>query len=106
MIINISINDIGMSLIDILTFGVSSIVMVVLAKSRFHIRSNCCSYSYNEHNLDISKLNKEDDDLVSEIDDEVMAVDTFRTTIPPPPPKIPKIKLPLPTYVNLQSIKK
>ena len=95
-----------MSLIDIVTFGVSSIIMVVLSTSRFHVKNNCCSYENNEHNLDISKLNKDDDDIVSEVEDEVMPVDTYRTQIPPPPPKVPAIPiLPL-GRCNLQSLKK
>ena len=56
-----------MSLIDIIGLGVSSIIMIYLSKSRFHIRNSCCSYSYNEHDIDISKLNTEGND--SDYDD-------------------------------------
>ena len=55
------------SLIDVIGLGVSSILMIILSKSRFHIRNTCCSYSYNEHDIDISKLNTEDND--SDYDD-------------------------------------
>jgi hypothetical protein len=55
-----------MSLIDEIGLGVSSIIKIIVSKSRFHIRNTCCSYSYNEHNIDISKLNADDD---SDFDD-------------------------------------
>jgi hypothetical protein len=94
-----------MSLIDIIGLGVSSIIMVVLSKSRFHIRNGCCSYSYNEHNVDISKLNAEDKENDSDDYDD-LPDDSFRTLPPPNPSKIHKIPLPLPTCVNLQTMKK
>ena len=56
-----------MSLIDVIGLGVSSILMIIFSKSRFHIRNGCCSYSYNEHNIDISKINGDDND--SDFDD-------------------------------------
>ena len=86
-----------MSLIDIVSIGVSSVVMVILSKSRFHCKNDCLSYSYNEHNINLDI--KHDDDEV-EVDDK-MSVDTFKTL---PPPVKPKIQ-PLPTYVNLQTMK-
>ena len=92
-----------MSLIDIIGLGVSSIIMVVLSKSRFHIRNGCCSYSYNEHNVDISKLNAEDKEHDSDDDDD-LPDDSFRTVAPLNAPKITKIPLPLPTCVNLRTM--
>ena len=87
-----------MSLIERVRIGVSSVVMFFLSKSRFHCRNDCLSYSSNEHNINLDI--KHDDDEV-EVDDK-MSVDTFKTL---PPPVKPKIQ-PLPTYVNLQTIKK
>ncbi len=87
-----------MSLIDIVSIGVSSVVMVILSKSRFHCKNQCMSYSYNEHNFNLD-LNNDDDEV--EVDDK-MSVDTFKTL---PPPIKPKIQ-PLPTYVNLQTMNK
>jgi hypothetical protein len=84
-----------MSLIDIVSIGISSVVMVILSKSRFHCKNECMSYSYTI-NLDI---NHDDDEV--EVD-ESMSVDTFKTL---PPPVKPKIQ-PLPTYVNFQTMKK
>ena len=69
-----------MSIIDVIGLGVSSIIMIILSKSRFHIRNGCCSYSYNEHNIDISKLNVDDND--SDFDD-IDSEDNLKTRIPP-----------------------
>ena len=84
-----------MSLIDIIGFGVSSIIMVVLSKSRMHMRSRCWGYTYNDHhNVDISKLNEEkENESVSDVDDEDLPIDSFKTLPPPPPPKIPALPL-------------
>ena len=71
-----------MSLIDVIGLGVSSILMIILSKSRFHIRNGCCSYSYNEHNIDISKLSADDND--SDFDDlPVDSEDSLKTRVPP-----------------------
>ena len=48
-----------MAIFDIISIGVSSIIMVVLSKSRLHFKNDCCSCSYNENNIDLSKLQKE-----------------------------------------------
>ena len=71
-----------MSLIDVIGLGVSSILMIILSKSRFHIRNGCCSYSYNEPNIDISELNADDND--SDLDDlPVDSEDSLKTRVPP-----------------------
>ena len=71
-----------MSLIDIIGLGVSSIIMIIWSKRRFHIRNTCCSYSYNEHDIDISKLNTEDND--SDYDDlPIDSEDSLKTRAPP-----------------------
>ena len=70
-----------MSLIDVIGLGVSSILMIILSKSRFHIRNWCCSYSYNEHHIDISKLNVDND---FDFDDlPVDSEDSLKTRVPP-----------------------
>ena len=53
-----------MAIFDIISIGVSSIIMVVLSKSRLHFKNDCVSCSYNEYNIDLSKINeeKENDD--------------------------------------------
>ena len=87
-----------MSLIDIVSIGISSDVMVILSKSRFHCKNQCMSYTYNDNNINLD-INNDDDEV--EVDDN-MSVDTFKTLLPPIKPEI----LPLPTYVNLQTMKK
>ena len=70
-----------MSLIDVIGLGVSSILMIILSKSRFHTRNVFCSYSYNEHNIDISKLNVDND---SDFDDlPIDSEDSLKTRVPP-----------------------
>ena len=62
-------------LMELVSLGVSSIVMVILSKSRLHLRQNWCSCSYNEHNLDLSKINEE-----KESDEEYdVPLDSFQT---------------------------
>ena len=83
-----------MSIIDLIGLGVSSVVMVVLSKSRFHCKSNCCSYTYNEHQIDISKLNDERDEMEDEFNDR--PIDSYKTL--PPPEYETRVKKPLGVY--------
>ena len=93
-----------MTLIDILGLGISSIIMVVLSKSRLHMKSHCCSYAYNDHNnVDISKLNEEKENSSEDEQYDDLPVDSFKTLPPPPPPKIPALPL---SRMNLQTLKK
>ena len=76
-----------MAIFDILSIGISSIIMVVLSKSRLHFKNDCVSCSYNEYNIDLSKINeeKENDDEDEKYDD--LHEDSFKTIVPPPHPK-------------------
>ena len=76
-----------MAIFDILSIGISSIIMVVLSKSRLHFKNDCLSCSYNEYNIDLSKINeeKENDDEDEKYDD--LPEDSCKTIVPPPPPK-------------------
>lgn len=79
--------------------------MIVLSKSRLHIKGSCLSCSYNEHNIDLSKLNEEKE--LSDSDND-LPLDSFRTIAPPPPPTYNKpISIPKPIpAINLQNIQK
>ena len=93
-----------MTLIDIIGLGVSSIIMVVLSKSKLHMKSHCCSYAYNDHNnVDISKLNEEKENNSDDEPYDDLPVDSFRTQMPPVAPKIPALPL---SRMNLQTLKK
>ena len=83
-----------MGLIEIISLGVSSVVMVILSKSRLHWKSSCASCSYNEHNIDLSKLHDADDadDAADDRYDD-LPLDSFKTLPPPPAPLYPKISL-------------
>ena len=75
-----------MSLIDVIGLGVSSILLIILSKNRFHIRNGCCSYSYNEHVIDKSKLSADDidsdyDDLPIDSEDNFEKMMIFTTKI-------------------------
>ena len=72
---------------EFITLGISSIIMVVLSKSRLYFKNDCVSCSYNEYNIDLSKINeeKENDDEDEKYDD--LPEDSFKTIVPPPPPK-------------------
>jgi hypothetical protein len=72
-----------MAIFDIISIGVSSIIMVILSKSRLHFENDCCSCSYNEHRIDLSKLQEEKENDDEGYDD--LPVDSFKT-------------LPLPVY--------
>ena len=76
-----------MAISEIISIGVSSIIMIVLSKSRLHFKNDCVSCSYNEYNIDLSKINeeKENDDEDEKYDD--LLEDSFKTLPPPPVPK-------------------
>jgi hypothetical protein len=70
-----------MGLIDLIGIGLSSIVMVVLSKTRLHCKNNCYSCSYNEHNIDLGTSN---DESKNENDDEHIDIIESYKTLPPP----------------------
>ena len=84
-----------MGLVEIVSLGISSVIMIIVSKTRLHLKNQCMSCSYNEHNIDLSKLNDEKTD--DEHDDDDVPADSFMTLPPPPPP--PRHSIPLPvTY--------
>ena len=71
-----------MGILEIASLSISSVVVIVLSKTRLHFKTGCTSCSYNEHNIDLSKLNEEK----AESDDERYEdapLDSFKT-LPPP----------------------
>ena len=92
-----------MGFIELISLGLSSVVMVVLSKSRLHCKSSCMSCSYNEHNIDLSKLNEEPQDTDEE-DERYndLPMDSFKTLPPPPPHVHPKV--PLQTVRDLSKV--
>ena len=92
-----------MAIFDIISIGVSSIVMVVLSKSRLHLKNDCMSCSYNEHTIDLSKLQeeKENDDEDEKYDD--LPQDSFKTL---PPPLAPKYKESINCKYDLRTLNK
>ena len=62
---------------------------MILAKTRLVMTSDCCSMCYNDHNIDVHKLHRNDDE--KEVDDEEkyddVPMDSSKTLPPPPPPK-------------------
>ena len=92
-----------MAIMELVYLGISSVLMVVLSKTRLHLRGSCASCSYNEHNVDISSLNEERADCVSEDD---LPMDSFQTLPPPPAPVFRSAaKHPLPACYDLRRIK-
>ena len=91
-----------MAIFDILSIGISSVIMVVLSKSRLYFKNDCVSCSYNEYNIDLSKINeeKENDDEDEKYDD--LPEDSFKTL---PPPLCPKYKEPICRY-DLRTLNK
>ena len=57
----------NLAIFDILGFGLSSLALMILAKTRLVMTTDCCSMSYNDHNIDVHKLPRNDDE--KEIDD-------------------------------------
>ena len=88
-----------MGLVEIISLGISSVIMIIVSKSRLHVKNQCMSCSYNEHNIDLSKLNDEK----SDDDDDDVPVDSFMTL--PPPPQPPRHSIPLPVTYDLKKIK-
>ena len=84
-----------MGLVEIISLGISSVIMIIVSKSRLHVKNQCMSCSYNEHNIDLSKLNDEKTD--DDHDEDDVPADSFMTLPPPPPPPRHSIPLPL-TY--------
>ena len=94
-----------MAIFDIIGFGLSSLALMILAKTRLVMTSDCCSMSYNDHNIDVHKLHRNDDE--KEIDDDEsyndLPFDNFKTTIPP---VAPKYKEPLHCNYDLRTFNK
>ena len=90
-----------MGLVEIVSIGISSVIMIIVSKTRLHLKNQCMSCSYNEHNIDLSKLNDEKSD--DEHDDDDVPVDSFMTLPPPPPPLIRQSNKPLPVTYDLKN---
>ena len=75
-----------MAISEIISIGVSSIIMIILSKSRLVMTTSCCSMSYNDHNIDLSKINEEKDDEDEDEKYDDVPMDSFKT-LPPPVPK-------------------
>ena len=43
---------------------------MILAKTRLVMTSDCCSMSYNDHNIDVHKLHRNDDEKEVEDDEK------------------------------------
>ena len=78
-----------MAIFDIIGFGLSSLALMILAKTRLVMTSDCCSMSYNDHNIDVHKLHRNDDEKEVGDDEKYddLPEDSFKTIVPPPPPK-------------------
>ena len=87
-----------MGLVEIVSIGISSVIMIIVSKTRLHLKNQCMSCSYNEHNIDLSKLNDEK----SDDDDDDVPVDSFMTLPPPPPP--PRHSIPLPVTHDFKKL--
>ena len=85
-----------MGLVEIISLGMSSVIMIIVSKTRLHLKSQCASCSYNEHNIDLDLSENHDDD------DSVEPVDSFRTLPPLPPPV--KYSIPLPATHDLRKM--
>ena len=86
-----------MGLVENISLGISNVVMIIVSKTRLHLKNQCMSCNYNEHNIDLSKLNDEKTN-----DDEDIPVDSFMTLPPPPPP--PRFSKPLPVSYDLRKL--
>jgi hypothetical protein len=71
-----------MGILEIASISISSVVVIVLSKTRLYFKTGCTSCSYNEHNIDLSKLNEEKAESDDERYDDV-PLDSFKT-LPPP----------------------
>ena len=87
-----------MGLVEIISLGISSVIMIIVSKSRLHVKNQCMSCSYNEHNIDLSKLNDEKTD--DDHDEDDVPADSFMTSPPPPPP--PRFSKPFPVSHDLR----
>jgi hypothetical protein len=68
---------------DILGFGLSSVALMILAKTRLVMTTSCCSMSYNDHNVDVHKLHQQDDEKQDDDDYQDVPLDSFKA-IPVP----------------------
>jgi hypothetical protein len=92
-----------MGFIEFVSLGVSSVVMIILSKTRLHSRTNCFSCSYNEHAIDLSqKQDEQDNNRIDEEDEEEEEerISSIRTLPPPPAPTM----RPLPVCHNLNRL--
>ena len=95
-----------MGLIELLSLGISSIIMVVLSKTRMHCKSSCSSCSYNEHNIDLADLTSAGEEKADCVSDDELHMDSFATLPPPPAPVFRSAqKIPLPVNHNLRNLK-
>ena len=78
-----------MARFDILGFGLSSFAWMILAKTRLVMTSDCCSMSYNDQNIDVHKLHRNDDEKEIDEDEKYddVPIDSIKTLPPPPAPK-------------------
>ena len=78
-----------MGLIELICFGVSSVVMIVVSKTKLNVRNDCLSCSYNtDFYIDTSRPTDEvTNEEESNSDNDELHCDSF-TTLPPPPPPV------------------
>ena len=94
-----------MAIFDIIGFGLSSLALMILAKTRLVMTSDCCSMSYNDHNIDVHKLHRNDDEKEVDEDEKYddLPEDSFKTL---PPPLAPKYKEPINCRYDLRTLNK
>lgn len=85
-------------ILEIIGMGVTSVVTIILSKTRLHLRNDCISCSYNEHQIDLNKLDKVDE----EHSDNELPLDSFKTL---PPPATPRTRASLP-IMDLRTLKR
>ena len=44
-----------MGLVEIISLGISNVIMIIVSKSRLHVKNQCMSCNYNEHNIDFTR---------------------------------------------------
>ncbi len=89
-----------MGFIEFVSLGVSSVVMIILSKTRLHTRNTCFSCSYNEHAIDLTQKQDEQEKTIDEEEEEEESIMSAKTLPPPPPPTM----RPLPVYHNLNRL--
>ena len=91
-----------MGLVESLGLGISSVIMVIVSNTRLHLKNQCMSCSYNEHNIDLNVAKSYDEKTDDDHDDDDVPADSFMTLPPPPPP--PRHSKPLPVTYDLRKL--